>query len=294
VFKEKSSMRSILSVLAVAALAVAGSAHAAPAPFQATLTVQVGTFDPIPFTGSGNADTVPDGAVTIPAGELSAGFVSRLTAPLLGIIPGFAVCAPGYPDGTTFPIPATGGDVVFDCTPLDNGELDTLTFDGNTSATGGLIAAAYLAGQTNQSAVGIPLNIIGVGGQATFNVLGTASTLDANPWTTEEVVVAGGLASTTPFANPFCNAAGDPYSCCTGAGMGRCDQFIDSGFDNRDPATGLGQVKLVTTALATLGALGTVPTLATLSITLPEPTSATAGLAAMGALALLARRARRS
>lgn len=287
-------MRSILSLLAVAALAVAGSAHAAPAPFDATLTVQVGTFDPIPFTGSGEADTVPDGAVTIPAGELSAGFVSRLTAPLLGIIPGFAVCAAGFPDGTTITIPPNPGDVVFDCAPLANGELDELVFDGNTSGTGGLDASAYLIGQTGQTAVSIPLSIIGVGGQATFNVLGTASTLDANPWTTDPVIVGGGLNSTTPFPNPFCVDVGNPYSCCTAPGTGRCDEFSDSGFDNRDPATGLGELKLVTTALATLGALGTVPTLATLAVTLPEPTSASAGLAAMGALALLARRARRS
>jgi len=286
-------MRSILSLLAVAVLAVAGSAHAASAPFEATLSIQVGTFDPIPFSGAGDADTVPGGTVNLPLGSVTAGFVSRLDAPLLGIIPGFSVCAPGYPDGTTFPVPATPG-VLFDCDPLDNGQLDALTFDGNTSATGGLLAAAYLAGQTNQSAVAIPLTIIGVGGQATFNVLGTASTLDANPWTTNQVVVAGGLASTTPFANPFCTAAGDPYPCCTAAGTGRCDQFIDSGYDDRDGTTGLGELKLVTTALATLGALGTVPTLAALTITLPEPTSAAAGLAAMGALALLARRARRS
>jgi hypothetical protein len=288
-------MKSILSALAVALLA-AGSAHAVETPMTASLSVRVGTFDAITFTGSGTADTVPGGDVTLAGEQLTAGFVSRLENPLLGIIAGLSVCAPGYPDQTPMPLPPGAGESVASCAPLDDGALDALTYTEATgNATGGLLAAAYLSGNTDPSlsAVAIPLNIIGVGGQATFLVLGSASTLAGNPWTTGDVTVTGGLNSGDIGDDPFCTAAATPFPCCTGAGLGRCDQFNSTGADSRDPGTGLGQLKLVTTALATLGALGTVPTLAELTINLPEPASAAAGLAAIGALALLAR-ARRS
>lgn len=295
-------MRNTLSLLAAGLLVVyAVSAHAAPADFDVSLSLQLSGFDAVVFEGSGTGDSEPGGTASIPQGAIVAGFVSRLTEPLLGIIPGLAVCEPGLPGVTTppaavFPIPATPGESVPSCDPLADGQTDEVVYDGLGGATGGLLATAYLTNNALQAVVSIPLELIGVGGVTEFSVLGTPATLTSNPWTTEEVTVTGGLGSSAIGPSPVCVGAADPFPCCTGAGEGRCTTFTDSGADERDPETGAGVLKLVTTALTDLGALGTVPAISVLTITYaPEPGAAAVGLAALGALGLLAhRRARRS
>ena len=269
-------MRNVLTLLAAGLLFTAGAAHAVPANFTNTLTLEVSGFDAVSFSGSGTADTEPNGPVSLSAESIVAGFVSSLDEPLLGVLPGFAVCEPGLPvvggpSPATFPIPATPGTQVEDCSPLGNGALDAIEYDGEGEAIGGLIASAYLTNALNNALVAIPLTSIGVGGTVNFTVLGTQATLDTNPWTTGFVTVTGGLS-------------------------GESTTFEDEGFDDRD-AQGMGQLKLVTTALASLGALGSVPAIAALEITLtplPEPGTTSIALAAFGTLAFLARRARRS
>jgi hypothetical protein len=261
-------MRRILTLLAAGVLLAATSAHAAPAPFTATLTLQVGSFDPITFTGSGVGETVGGGTASIPAGSIVAGFVSRLENPIAGLIPGFAVCGPDQDSGT-FPIPAVAGSAgaVLDCAPLANGELGATEFDGVSEGIGPLVATAYLTGFTNTPLVVIPLSIVGTGGTVNFSVLGTASTLDANPWTTGAVTVTGKL-----LTDP------EPIT------------FEDEGVDARD-AGGFGQLKLVTTAFANLGGLGTVPALAVLDITfVPEPGTLMLVAAGVAGLATFGRR----
>jgi len=294
-------MRNLLSLLAAGVLFTAGPAYAVPADFTATLTLALSGFDPITFTGAGTGDTVPGGTATTPADSIVAGFVSRLTTALLGVLPGFSVCEQGLlaipdPNAAVFPIPAGLGEAVPDCAPLGNGSLGEFTYDGAGAGIGSLLATAYLTNAQDKALVSIPLDKIGVGGTVNFLVLGTPASLTANPWTLDEVTVIGGLSSTAPAPFPACLAVDDPYDCCTEAGMGFCTQFTDSGFDHRDPGTGAGELKLVTTSLTNLGSLGTVPSIAVLDITFaPEPGSAVVGAGAVGALALLARRrARRS
>lgn len=269
-------MRNVLPLLAAGLLFTAGAAHAVPASFTNTLTLEVSGFDPVTFTGGGEGDTTPGGGFTLSAESIIAGFVSRLDNPLLGVLVGFAVCEPGLPGipspaPAVFPIPETPGAQVEDCDPLGNGALDAVTYDGEGEAVGGLLASAYLTNTTNNALVAIPLLKIGVGGVENFSVLGTPASLTAEPWTTGEVSVTGGLAS-------------DPQP----------TTFEDVGFDDRD-GQGFGEVKLVTTALTNLGALGTVPAIAALNVTFtPEPGTTSIALAAVGTLAFLSRRARRS
>lgn len=263
-------MRTILSLLAAGVLFVAaGSAQAVTADFTAEVTIQLSGFDPISFQDEGTGgETIGGGSVTLPSGAVTAGFLSRLEEPLLGVIPGLAVCAQGLA-GQTFPIPATPGPegVVFDCSPLANGFLGELVYDGVSEAVGPLLASAYLTNAASIPLVSIPLDYIGVGGTLNFTVLGSPASLAANPWTTDEVTVTGGL-------------AGDPPT-----------TFTDAGYDNRD-GNGFGELKLVTTALTSLGALGTVPVIGKLTIDFaaPEPGAGAVGAAAIGALAVLARR----
>lgn len=269
-------MRNFLSLVAAGVLVAAGSAHAAPADFTTTLTLTVGSFAPVSFTGAGTGDSVGGGSASLPEDAIIAGFVSRLTTPLVGVLTGFAVCEQGLaviPDPTpaTFPIPPNPGDQVLDCAPLGNGGSGPLTYDAGTG-TAALIATAYLTNASNQALVQIPLEVVGVGGTSSFSVLGSPSTLTGNPWTIDHVTVTGGLAT-------------DPAP----------TTFEDTGHDNRD-GSGNGELKLVTTALANLGALGTVPSIASLTtvFTAPEPGATAIGAAAFGTLALLSRRARRS
>ena len=272
-------MRRLLMVavsrLAVSGLAVsglvltAGTAAAEPRDYTAELTVVVGSFDPITFSGSGVGDSVAGGEASIPGGDLIIGFVSRLENPIAGLIPGFAICAPGFPSTQVFPIPVVAGSagVVLDCDPLANGSLDAVVFDGMDEALGGLDATAYLTSNSNTPLVTIPLGIVGTGGVVNFVVLGTPSSLTANPWTTNFVTVTGQLLT-------------DPAPIT----------FEATGSDLRD-GNGIGTLTLVTTALADLAGLGTTPTMSILEITfVPEPGGALVGVAALAGLAGLARR----
>src|SRR5690606_11699776 len=61
--KESCQMRNVLTLLAAGLLFTAGAAHAVPANFTNTLTLEVSGFDAVSFSGSGTADTEPNGPV---------------------------------------------------------------------------------------------------------------------------------------------------------------------------------------------------------------------------------------
>ncbi len=262
-------MRRLLTLVVSGLVLISGTVSAEPLDFTAELTLQVGSFDPIIFTGSGIGDSVPGGEASIPGGAIIAGFVSRLETPLAGLIPGFAVCAQGFEATQVFPIPALAGaaGAIASCDPLADGSLDAVTFDGVDAGLGGLNATAYLTSNSNTPLVTIPLGIVGTGGVVNFVVLGTPSSLTANPWTTGFVTVTGKLLTDDA-----------PIT------------FEATGSDFRD-GNGAGTLTLVTTALANLGGLGTTPSVAILDITFaPEPGGALVGAAALAGLAGLARR----
>lgn len=266
-------MRRLLTLAVSGAMAglvsMVGVVSAEPLEYTADLTVTVGSFDPITFSGSGIGDSVPFGTASIPAGDITIGFVSRLENPLAGLIPGFNICAPGFDAQTVFPVPIVAGSAgaIPDCDPLANGSLDAVTFDGVDAGLGGLDATAYLTSNSDTPLVTIPLGIVGTGGVVEFIVLGTPSSLTANPWTTGFVTVTGQL-----LTDP------EPIT------------FEATGSDERD-ANGAGTLTLVTTALANLGGLGTTPTISILEITfVPEPGGALVGGAALAGLVWLARR----
>jgi len=114
----------------------------------------------------------------------------------------------------------------------------------------------------------IPLAVVGAGGSDTFVILlPIEGSIDGNPWTTGNVSVSGQLVTD---AQPTLLEA--------------------TGFDARD-ANGLGELVLVTTALAQLDSIGTAAVLARLEIQfVPEPASAL--LLGSGILALAMQRRR--
>ena len=210
----------------------------------ATLSVSIGTIPTFTLTGTGVGDSGPGGGASIPSGLISGGAVSRLVDPIQ-FFDSFAVCAPGL-GSSVFPIPAVPGSVV-PCDPLAGGILQGVLYDGLGSAVGEFDASAYLIGTGSMSLVlEIPVSPVGVGGEVDFSVAGIPSTLSGNPWATGTVSVSGGLTISGPV------------------------DFAATGADERD-ATGAGRLKLVTTALASLGSvttiyLGTTPVLAELEL----------------------------
>jgi hypothetical protein len=245
----------LLGVLVAAGLALAGAApaSAAPLPFDATLTLQIGGLGTVTSNGAGTGDfSGPGGAASIPAGVFTVHASLPLSPPLL-VIDGFAVGAPGVPTGAAAPVPP--------------GSSKALAFGGVTG-TMGLNAAAYLLTGVVSSppgfvAAGIPLGLIGVGGTQMQPPLGMLimGTIFPNPYQLGMVTLMGAL-NGVPSA------------------------VVGTGFDNRT-AGGAGVLQLVSPNIIGLGALGAVTALATLSITIvPEPTTVLlvgAGLAALAA-----------
>ncbi len=246
-------MRKLFGFIAFGALAtmLATPAFATTAPFTATLSITVGTFDPVTASASGMGSTNPSGGnATIPGGVFSAGAVAPISPPLLNLIGAFAVCGQGL--GTpTFTI-ATGS-----CSPNASGTNSAVNYSGG-SAVSPLLASAYLTGLINamgqaMSVANIPLSVVGKGGSVGFSAFGglVAGTVTGNAWTVGGVTQSGVLNGATTVLSA-------------------------SGFDNRD-ASGNGTLKIVTGTNADLG-IGNLPSLAVLTINyqsiVPEPGTA--------------------
>jgi hypothetical protein len=252
-------MRKFFSLLAVAAMVAgtAGAAFAAPGDFTASLTVQVGTLPPVTASGSGSGTSAgAGGTATIPANTFSVFASAPISPPLLSLLFGFVVGAPGQ----------TGM-----VAPFAPGSSNALAFNGSTG-TMGLNASAYLLNKAGKAVAGIPLGIIGVGGTTTFSVLGLVTgTIFANPYQLGMVTISGQLPP-------------DPAVVLMGTGV-----------DART-ANGGGTLTLVSPTNVSLGPLGNLPALATLVINyelnptpvIPEPGTVLllgagiAGLAAIG------------
>ena len=171
-------MRKLFTLIAAGALVLgASAASAAPFEAQSSLTVQIGTLPAAGFTGAtvtANSDG-QGGAATLPAGALSGVFSTAINPPLLTLLDGVGVGAPGgWPGG-----------------PAVN---NVLSFDG-TEGTMSLNASAYLL-MGGASVAEIPLGVVGVGGTQTFHVLSlVAGNIFANPYQLGMVTLMGALNS---------------------------------------------------------------------------------------------------
>ena len=169
-------MRKLFTLIAAGALVLgASAASAAPFEAQSSLTVQIGTLPAAGFTGAtvtANSDGNGAGA-TLPAGAISGVFSTAINPPLLTLLDGVGVGAPGgWPGG-----------------PAVN---NVLSFDG-TEGTMSLNASAYLL-MGGAAVAEIPLGVVGVGGTQTFHVLSlVAGNIFANPYQLGMVTLMGAL-----------------------------------------------------------------------------------------------------
>jgi hypothetical protein len=169
-------MRKLFTLLAAGALVLGTTAaSAATLPATATLTVAIGTLPAAGFSGGAPAASSAGagGAATLPAGSISGTFSTAISPPLLGLLDGIGVGAPGgWPGG-----------------PASNNQLN---FDG-TTGTMGLNASAYLL-MAGASVLEIPLGVIGVGGTQMFHALTIVSgTIQANPYQLGMITLMGAL-----------------------------------------------------------------------------------------------------
>jgi hypothetical protein len=172
-----------LCILVAAGSLVLGTVTAASAdifPATVDLSVAIGTLPPAGFTGSAPAASSdgPGAAATLPAGAISGVFQTAISPPLIGLIDGIGVAAPGVT-----------GDFATGASPASNEQLN---FDG-TTGTMALNASAYLL-MSGAVLAEIPLNVVGVGGTQMFDVLGIVSgTIFANPYQLGMLTVMGSL-----------------------------------------------------------------------------------------------------
>src|SRR5215813_3296636 len=133
-------MRKLFSlVAAVALLATAGAASATPSSFTASLNVQVGALPPVTTSGSGIGDTnAAGGTASIPANTFAVFASAPLSPPLLSLLFGFVVGAPGQVNMKA---------------PFAAGSNKALAFGGVTG-TMGLNASAYLLNKAGKAVAG--------------------------------------------------------------------------------------------------------------------------------------------
>jgi hypothetical protein len=167
----RTSVFAVVAALFVAAAPASAALHSV----SATLSVAIGTFAPAGFAGAAAAASSAGagGPATLPASAISGVFSTAISPPLLTILDGIGVGAPG-----TWP-----------ASPASNFPLG---FDG-TTGTMSLNAAAYLL-MGGIAAAQIPLGVIGVGGTQMFHV-GTliSGLITANPYQLGMLTLMGAL-----------------------------------------------------------------------------------------------------
>jgi hypothetical protein len=235
-------------------LGLASAAGAASMPFGATLTLQFGPVPAASFSTSGVYESGGAGGTAIlPANSFALGATGALQPPLLSVIYGYAVGAPGQ---------------VNQVPPFVPGGHAALAWNG-TTGTMALVADMLFRNKAGKAVAAIPLAKVGVGGSQTFEML-------------------GGLVKGTVFANPY--QLGNVV--VTGTFVSQPITLVGSGFDHRT-ASGAGALQMVSPAMVSLrdangNQFSYFPVLATLSINVPEPATATllcVGLAGLAALA---------
>jgi hypothetical protein len=254
-------MRKLFTFFAVAAVAatLATPALAVPANWTATLSITVGTFDPVTVSATGvgtGTSGAPGSVAAIPGGVLFFGASSQISPPLLNAVGAFGVCQVGLSAGTVLnviaPAPNAGT-----CLPSGNGQLPAITVTAGME-TAGLIASAYLTGLlttmgTAKISSNIPLSVVGGGGTVAFSTP-VPGTVTGNPWSAAPVTVTGQLITqSTPTV------------------------LIAVGGDFRDPF-GNGAVRITTPVNVSLGSVGSLPAVAVLTMNfsgiVPEPGTA--------------------
>jgi hypothetical protein len=169
-------MRKLFTLIAAGALVFGTTAaSAAIFPVNATLGVVIGTLPAAGFAGSAPAASSAGagGAATLPVGAISGTFSTAISPPLLTLLDGIGVGAPGgWPGG-----PATNNPLAF------NGATGTMSLN----------ASAYLL-MGGVSALEIPLGVIGVGGTQMFHALTlVAGVINANPYQLGMLTLMGAL-----------------------------------------------------------------------------------------------------
>jgi len=175
-------MKKLCTLVAAGAFVLGTTTAASAAIFPATadLSVAIGSLPPAGFTGSAPAASSdgPGGAATLPAGSISGIFQTAISPPLVGLIDGIGVAAPGLT-----------GDFAGGATPAENEQLNF----GGTTGTMSLNASAYLL-MGGAVVAEIPLGVVGVGGTQTFHALSLVTgTIFANPYQLGMLTVSGAL-----------------------------------------------------------------------------------------------------
>ena len=217
--------RARLAGLALALpLGLGSAAHAVALPFHATLTLQVGLYSTITASASGSGVGDSGGAsgtATIPADTFSLQSTGPLAQPILSILFGYAIAAPGQ-----------GG-----LPPYAAGSNGALAFNGSTG-TMGLNASAYLRNKAGKAVAALPLDRVGVGGTALFTVIAIPFSIQANPYQLGMVTVSGAIQSGAPAI-----LMGTGFDARTTGGLGTLQLVTPARFN----AATLGSIPVLST-----------------------------------------------
>jgi hypothetical protein len=229
----------LIVVTAVALVFGASPASAALHSLTTSLNVAIGTLPAAGFSGAAAAASSAGagGAATLPSGSISGVFQNTISPPLLTLIDGVGLAAPGLGSSLV--------DFASNALPATN---NPLSFDGVTG-TMSLNASAYLL-MAGDTILEIPLGVVGVGGTAMFHVLSlVAGVINANPYQLGMLTLMGAL-NTAPHT------------------------LTATGVDNRT-AGGEGTLVLVSPTNVSLGVLGNLASISTLVLdigpAIPEP-----------------------
>lgn len=227
--------KQLVLVIAASVAFAASNASAGLYQVNASLDVVLGTLPPMQFTGGAPAASSDGvgGAATLPAGALSGMFQTAIIPPLLGIIEGIGVAAPGI----------VAGSFATQAEPAVNGAL---AFDG-VSGTMSLEASAYLLNASGDVVFEIPLHVVGAGGTSMAHISSlVAVQVIGNPFQLGSVTLMGGFNGTVHTVTAL-------------------------GIDDRTPG-GKGTLVLVSPVVVDMQPLGSLAAVATLTLEyVPEP-----------------------